>query len=146
MSDFTVKDQRALSMPSIVREPKCYVPHVPIPRVPVTEDFEDCNLPVDSYGPEKDVDTDENDVNIRANVIPRVSVTEDFGDCSLTSNSSGPEKDGKIDENKVNIRASSIPPPRAVISSPGNKSHTSSVSCLGVSIYILAFCLVMSEL
>lgn len=145
MSHFTVKDQRVLSMPSIVKVPKCYVPQVQIPRVTVTEDFEDRNLPLDSYGPEKDVDTDENDVNIRANVIPRVTVTEDFGNGSLTSDSSGPEKDGKTDENRVNIRASSIPPPRAVISSPG-KSHTSSVSCLGVSIYILAFCLVMSEL
>ncbi|XP_028793359.1 uncharacterized protein LOC114749057 isoform X3 [Neltuma alba] len=35
----------------------------------------------------------------------------------------GAEKDDNIDEDRVNIRASSIPPPRAVISSPGNKRN-----------------------
>ncbi|XP_028793357.1 uncharacterized protein LOC114749057 isoform X1 [Neltuma alba] len=58
--------------------------------------------------------------------IPKVPVSEDLGACNLTSDSSGPtgaEKDDNIDEDRVNIRASSIPPPRAVISSPGNKRN-----------------------
>lgn len=129
-----VKDHKVVSMPFIVKVPKCYVPQVPIPRVPVTDDFGDCSFASDSSGsagPEKDGDTDnESKVNIRSDFIPRVSVTEDFEDFSLISNLSGPgglEKDGKSekdgnsdDENKVNIRASSIQRPRAVVSSPEN--------------------------
>lgn len=148
-SDFSVKDHKVVSMPFIVKVPKCYVPQVPIPRVPVTDDFGDCSFASDSSGsagPEKDGDTDnESKVNIRSDFIPRVSVTEDFEDFSLISNLSGPgglEKDGKSekdgnsdDENKVNIRASSIQRPRAVVSSPG-KSHISSNFCLFSYIYL----------
>ncbi|CAK8571995.1 unnamed protein product [Lathyrus sativus] len=125
-----VKDHKVLSAPSIVKLPNCYVPQVSIPTVSlesVTEDFGDCSLTSDSSDspePEKDGDTDESKVYIRANLIPRVSVTEDFGDGGLTSDLSGPgglEKDGNNDdESKVNIRGSSIPRPRAVISSPEN--------------------------
>lgn len=122
-----VKDHKVVSVPSIVKVPECYVPHVIIPRVSLTEDFGDCSLPSDSSGSaelEKDEDTDESKVYIRADLIPRVPVAEDFRDSSLTSDLSGHgglEKDGNTDdENKVNIRASSIPRPRAVISSPEN--------------------------
>lgn len=140
-SNFAVKDHKVLSAPSIVKVPNCYEPQVSIPVVSVTEDFGDCSLTSDSSGspePEKDGDTDESKVYIRANLIPRVSVTQDFGNGGLTSHLSGPgglekdhrpEKDGNTDdESKVNIKASSIPRPRAVISSPG-KSHTSSIFC-----------------
>lgn len=54
---------------------------------------------------------------------PRVPVSEDLGACNLAADSSGltgHEKDDNIEEDMVNIRASSVPPPRAVISSPGN--------------------------
>jgi hypothetical protein len=138
---FAVKDHKVVSVPSIVKVPECNVPHVIIPRVSLTEDFGDCSLPSDSSGSaelEKDEDTDESKVYIRADLIPRVPVAEDFRDSSLTSDLSGhgglekdggPEKDDNTDdENKVNIRASPIPRPRAVISSPG-KSHTSSNFC-----------------
>ncbi|WJX12281.1 hypothetical protein P8452_02796 [Trifolium repens] len=97
MSSF-IKDHKVVSVPSIVKVPECYVPHIIIPRVSLTEDFGDCSLPSDSSCSaelEKDEDTDERH--------------------------GGPEKDGNTDdENKVNIRASSIPRPRAVISSPEN--------------------------
>ncbi|KAL5068275.1 hypothetical protein RYX36_019162 [Vicia faba] len=125
-----VKDHKVVSAPSIVKVPNCYLPQVSIPIVSVTEDFGDCSLTSDSSGspePEKDGDTDESKVYIRANLIPRVSLTEDFGDSGSTSDLSGlekdggPEKDGNIDDvNKVNVRASSIPRPRAVISSREN--------------------------
>jgi hypothetical protein len=144
-SNFAVKDHKVVSVPSIVKVPECYVPHVIIPRVSLTEDFGDCSLPSDSSGSaelEKDEDTDESKVYIRADLIPRVPVADDFRDSSLTSDLSGHgglEKDGNTDdENKVNIRASSIPRPRAVISSPG-KSHTSSNFCLFIYIPV-AFC------
>ncbi|KAJ1409481.1 hypothetical protein SESBI_22772 [Sesbania bispinosa] len=79
LSGFAVKDQKVVFMPSIVRVPKCYVPHAPIPRASVTEDFGDSSLTSDcsgsvgsgSVGPEKDGSTDENKVNIRASSIPR---------------------------------------------------------------------------
>ncbi|CAL5208310.1 unnamed protein product [Lathyrus oleraceus] len=128
-----VKDHKVLSAPSIVKVPNCYVPQVSIPVVSVTQDFGDCSLTSDSSGspePEKDGDTDESKLYIRANLIPRVSVTQDFGNGGLTSHLSGPgglekdhrpEKDGNTDdENKLNSKASSIPRPRAVISSPEN--------------------------
>ncbi|XP_058770833.1 uncharacterized protein LOC131644367 [Vicia villosa] len=128
-----VKEHKVVSAPSIVKVPNCNVPQVSIPIVSVTEDFGDCSLTSDSSGspePEKEGDSDESKVYIRANLIPRVSVTEDFEDGGLTTDLSGPgglekdggpEKDGNTDdENKVNIRASSIPRPRAVISSPEN--------------------------
>ncbi|KAJ1377941.1 hypothetical protein SESBI_48366 [Sesbania bispinosa] len=73
-SSSPVKDQKVVFMPSIVRVPKCYVPHAPIPRASVTEDFEDSSLTSDyseSVEPEKDGSTDENKVNIRASLIPR---------------------------------------------------------------------------
>ncbi|KAI5398089.1 hypothetical protein KIW84_063767 [Lathyrus oleraceus] len=130
-SNFAVKDHKVLSAPSIVKVPNCYVPQVSIPVVSVTQDFGDCSLTSDSSGspePEKDGDTDESKLYIRANLIPRVSVTQDFGNGGLTSHLSGPgglekdhrpEKDGNTDdENKLNSKASSIPRPRAVISSP----------------------------
>ncbi|XP_028793358.1 uncharacterized protein LOC114749057 isoform X2 [Neltuma alba] len=65
-------------------------------------------------------------LSLRVSPPPEVPVSEDLGACNLTSDSSGPtgaEKDDNIDEDRVNIRASSIPPPRAVISSPGNKRN-----------------------
>ena len=102
-------------MPSIVKVPKCYLPQASIPRVSVTEDLGDCSLTSDSSGsaePEKDGDTDQSKVYIRADLIPRVPVTEDFGEGGLTSNSSGsaePEKDGDTDESKVYIRVDLIP-------------------------------------
>ncbi|XP_045808175.1 uncharacterized protein LOC123902485 [Trifolium pratense] len=129
-----VKDHKVVSVPSIVKVPECYVPQVIIPRVSLTEDFGDCSLPSDSSGSaelEKDEDTDESKVYIRADLIPRVPVAnEAFRNSVLTSDLSGhgglekdrgPEKDDNTeDENIMNIRASSIPRPRAVISSPEN--------------------------
>ncbi|KAK7268699.1 hypothetical protein RIF29_21405 [Crotalaria pallida] len=53
---------------SIVKAPKCYVPHVLTPRVLVTEDFGDCSMSSDSSG---STGTDENKLNIRASSIPR---------------------------------------------------------------------------
>jgi len=73
LSDFTVTDKKVVSMPSVVRVPECYVPHVAIPRVPVTEDSGDFSLASDSpvtTGSEKDGSTDEIKVNIRASSIP----------------------------------------------------------------------------
>lgn len=115
LSNFAVKDHKVVSVPSIVKVPKCYLPQVSIPRVSITEDFVDCSLTSDSSGsaePGKDGDTDESKVYIRADFIPRVPVTEDFGEGGLTSDSSGsaePEKNGDTDENKVYIRVDLIP-------------------------------------
>ena len=67
-------DKKNVSKPSIVKVPKCYVPPAPTPRVQITEDFGDCSLSSDSSGstgPEKDDNTDENKMNIRASPIPR---------------------------------------------------------------------------
>lgn len=111
----SVKDHKVVSVPSIVKVPKCFLPHISIPRVSVTEDLGDCSLTSDSSGsaePEKDGDTDESKVYIRADLIPRVPVTEDFGEGGLTSDSSGsaePEKNGDTDESKVYIRVDLIP-------------------------------------
>lgn len=74
LSDFTVMDKKNVIVRSIVKEPKCYVPHVPTPRVPVTEDFGDCSLSSDSSGStgtEKDDNTNESRVHIRTSSIPR---------------------------------------------------------------------------
>jgi len=62
-------------MPTVVKVPKCYVPHVaiPRPRVHVTEDSEDFSLASDSSvttGSDKDDSIDGNKVNIRASPIP----------------------------------------------------------------------------
>ncbi|XP_020222851.1 uncharacterized protein LOC109805243 isoform X2 [Cajanus cajan] len=68
-----VTDRKVVTMPSIVKAPKCYVPQVTIPRVPVTEDSGDFSLSPDSSGAtgsEKDDSIDENKVNIRASSIP----------------------------------------------------------------------------
>jgi len=68
-----VTDKKVVSMPSVVKVPKCYVSPVVIPRVHVTEDSEDFSLASDSSvttGSEKDGSTDENKVNIRASPIP----------------------------------------------------------------------------
>ncbi|KAK7278520.1 hypothetical protein RJT34_23550 [Clitoria ternatea] len=69
-----VMDQKVVSMPSIVKVSKCYVPQLPIPRVSVTDDSEDSGLTSDSSGatgPEKDDNTHEDKINIRASSIPR---------------------------------------------------------------------------
>ncbi|KAL2325038.1 hypothetical protein Fmac_024096 [Flemingia macrophylla] len=68
-----VSDKKVVTTPSIVKAPKCHVPQVTIPRVPVTEDSGDFSLTSDSSGAtgsEKDDSTDENKVNIRASSIP----------------------------------------------------------------------------
>ncbi|XP_054807227.1 uncharacterized protein LOC129309612 isoform X2 [Prosopis cineraria] len=62
-----VRNQKGVSHPSSAEVPKCYVPHAPIPRVPLSEDLEACNLTSDSSrfpGPEKDDHIDEDRVNI----------------------------------------------------------------------------------
>ncbi|KAG2376854.1 uncharacterized protein HKW66_Vig0174270 [Vigna angularis] len=68
-----VTDNKVVAMPSVVRIPECYVPHVAIPRVPLTEDSGDFSVESDSSvttGSEKAGSTDENKVNIRVSSIP----------------------------------------------------------------------------
>ncbi|WVY97495.1 hypothetical protein V8G54_029646 [Vigna mungo] len=64
-----VAEKKVVSMPSVVRVPECYVPHVTIPRVPLTEDS-DFSVSSVTTGSEKDGSTDENIVNIRVSPIP----------------------------------------------------------------------------
>ncbi|XP_014523536.1 uncharacterized protein LOC106779836 isoform X1 [Vigna radiata var. radiata] len=62
-------DNKVVAMPSVVRVPECYVLHVAIPRVPVTEDSGDFSVASDS-SITTGSDTDENKVNLRVSSIP----------------------------------------------------------------------------
>ncbi|WVZ26454.1 hypothetical protein V8G54_004998 [Vigna mungo] len=62
-------NNKVVAMPSVVRVPECYVPHVATPRVPVTEDSGDFSVASDS-SVTTGSDTDENKVNIRVSSIP----------------------------------------------------------------------------
>ncbi|TKY51827.1 hypothetical protein E2542_SST23346 [Spatholobus suberectus] len=96
-------DQKVVTMPSIVKAPKCYVPHVPIPRVPVTEDSGDFSLPSDSSratGSENDDSTDENKVNIRASSIPRPRAVISSPDNDIMIGNRNKIRDGRLSASK----------------------------------------------
>ncbi|RDX93305.1 hypothetical protein CR513_24453, partial [Mucuna pruriens] len=102
-SSSPVTDQKVVCMPSVVKVPKCYVSQVPIPRVPVTEDSEDFGLESDSSGAtgsEKDGNTDENRVNIRAGSIPRPRAVISSPDNDIMIGNRNKIRDGRLSTSK----------------------------------------------
>ncbi|KAK7391660.1 hypothetical protein VNO78_20077 [Psophocarpus tetragonolobus] len=79
----------------VVKVPKCYVPHVPIPRVPVTDDSEEFNLESDSSRSEKDDNTSETKVNIRAGPIPRPRAVISSPDNDILLGNRNKSRDGR---------------------------------------------------
>ncbi|XP_027366774.1 uncharacterized protein LOC113873025 isoform X2 [Abrus precatorius] len=96
-------DQKVVSMPSSDEVPKCYVPHVPIPRVHVTEDSGDFSSTPDSSGgtgPEKDDSTDENKINIRASSIPRPRAVISSPENDIMIGNINKTRDGRLSASK----------------------------------------------
>lgn len=98
-----VMDKKNVIVRSIVKEPKCYVPHVPTPRVHVTEDFGDCSLTSDSSGStgtEKDDNTDESRIHIRASSIPRPRAVISSPDNDILIGNRNKIRDGRLPASK----------------------------------------------
>ncbi|XP_061356807.1 uncharacterized protein LOC133301201 [Gastrolobium bilobum] len=88
-----VVNQKVVSVPSIVKVPKCYV----VPRVSVTEDFGDSSLTCDSSSePEKEDNTDDNKVNIKASSIPRPRAVISSPDNDILIGNRNRNRDGRL--------------------------------------------------
>ncbi|KAK8464147.1 hypothetical protein PHAVU_011G133515 [Phaseolus vulgaris] len=100
-----VTDNKVVSMPTVVKVPKCYVPHVaiPRPRVHVTEDSEDFSLASDSSvttGSDKDDSIDGNKVNIRASPIPPPRAVISSPDNDIMIGNRNKSRDGRLSASK----------------------------------------------
>ncbi|XP_027937881.1 uncharacterized protein LOC114192376 isoform X1 [Vigna unguiculata] len=139
-----VTDKKVVSMPSVVRVPECYVPHVAIPRVPVTEDSGDFSLASDSpvtTGSEKDGSTDEIKVNIRASSIPPPRAVISSPDNDSMIGNRNKTRDGRLSTSKngavlqnrhahCKVRSHDVtdfPPETRKHREPGSKEETDSV-------------------
>ncbi|XP_014511170.1 uncharacterized protein LOC106769891 isoform X1 [Vigna radiata var. radiata] len=95
-----VTDKKVVSMPSVVRVPECYVPHVTIPRVPLTEDSGDFSVSSVTTGSEKDGSTDENIVNIRVSPIPPPRAVISSPDNDIMIGNRNKTRDGRLSTSK----------------------------------------------
>ncbi|KAK7356460.1 hypothetical protein VNO80_15732 [Phaseolus coccineus] len=141
-----VTDNKVVSMPTVVKVPECYVPHVaiPRPRVHVTEDSEDFSLASDSSvttGSEKDDSIDGSKVNIRASPIPPPRAVISSPDNDIMIGNRNKTRDGRLSASKNGAMlqnrhahckvkshdVTDIPPETRKHSEPGSKEEIDSV-------------------
>ncbi|CAL0299838.1 unnamed protein product [Lupinus luteus] len=85
-----------VEVPKCYVAPKCYVPHVPTPRVNVTENFVDCSLSSDSSETDRDSNSDEVRLHIRAgpNQRPRAIISSPDND--ILTGHKNKTRDGRL--------------------------------------------------
>ncbi|KAF1879217.1 hypothetical protein Lal_00047890 [Lupinus albus] len=91
-----VIDKKNVIVRSTVKVPKCYVSYVPTPRVNVTKDFGDCSLLSDSSETERDGNSDEVTLHIRAGPNPRPRAIISSPDNDILIGHKNKTRDGRV--------------------------------------------------